>query len=139
MYEKKKNTLMLIGSKIDKIFQICGNTGRDGVISALNDDVRDRPAILMHLTSCEEQIKKLAKADIDVSDVIASDDIAGLRQVRNRIAHDYEGISLEVIEDIIINDLPRVKQCIEKFLNQYEATRSQVKQETKKKDRDLER
>lgn len=74
-----------------------------------------------------------------MSDVIASDDIAGLRQVRNRIAHDYEGISLEVIEDIIINDLPRVKQCIEKFLNQYEATRSQVKQETKKKDRDLER
>lgn len=32
-----------------------------------------------------------------------------------------------------------MKQCIEKFLNQYETTESQVKQETKKKDKDLER
>jgi len=38
--------------------------------------------------------------------------------VRNFIAHDYEGINKAIIEDVIRNHIPELKRTIDEILNQ---------------------
>lgn len=88
-----------------------------GVIAALEDEMIARPAILMHLVACNEQLQKIQDSgDLDVLSIFSPNDIAGLRGVRNATAHDYEGINLAIIEDVIRNFLPKIKQNIDRFL-----------------------
>lgn len=48
--------------------------------------------------------------------------IKELRSIRNRVAHDYESVIIEILIETAINDLPRFKSIIENILsNQKEA------------------
>ena len=39
------------------------------------------------------------------------------KYLRNKIVHDYEGIKLTFIWDIISNDLPELKEKLERIIN----------------------
>ncbi len=92
--------------KIEYIEHIC----QDGIVLALDDMREKRPAILMHLTSIAEQFSKI-KDDTTLK-LFDSDDIKGAIDTRNFIAHDYEGINTMIVEFIIRNRLPVLKNII---------------------------
>ena len=58
---------------------------------------------------------KLVSKKIDYILDICKDDIKGAIDTRNFIAHDYEGINLPIIEFIIRDRLPILKDIIIKF------------------------
>ena len=101
--------IKLVLKKIDYILDICN----DGIVVSLEDDKIRRPAILMHLTSIAEQFSKIK--DENIISKFNSDDIKGAIDTRNFIAHDYEGINLPIIEFIIRDRLPVLKDIIIKF------------------------
>ncbi len=43
-----------------------------------------------------------------------------LRGIRNRVAHNYESVSLSILLDTAENDIPILKQLLEKALNEKE-------------------
>ena len=102
--------LKLLLQKIDYIFDICNN----GIVQALEDVKMQRPAILMHLTSIAEQFSKLK--DGNILNKFDNDDIKGAIDTRNFIAHDYEGINLPIIEFIIRERLPVIKNIIKEII-----------------------
>ncbi len=110
---KTNERLILINDKIKKIFEICEN----GIVTALNDETLKRPAILMHLVACNKQLQKIQDSgDIKALSIFTPENIRGLRGVRNATAHDYEGVNLSIIEDVIRDYLPNIKTNIDKFL-----------------------
>ena len=102
--------IKLILIKVDYILDICDN----GIVKALQDYKTTRPAIMMHLTSIAEQFTKLK--DSEILSQFDESDIKGAIDTRNFIAHDYEGINLPIIEFIIRERLPIIKNIIEKLL-----------------------
>jgi len=91
--------IKLILVKIDYILDICNS----GIIKAM-----------MHLTSIAEQFTKLK--DKNILDKFDQSDIKGAIDTRNFIAHDYEGINLPIIEFIIRERLPIIKNIIEDII-----------------------
>ena len=43
-------------------------------------------------------------------------DIKGSYELRNFIAHDYEGVDLYIVEDVINERLPVMAECADKIL-----------------------
>ena len=111
MYSKDDiDRVKLILIKIDYILEICSI----GIVKSLEDEKVTRPAILMHLTSIAEQFSKIK--DSDFLNQFDEEDVKGAIDTRNFIAHDYEGINLPIIEFIIRERLPILKNEIEKIL-----------------------
>ena len=108
--EDDLDRVKLILKKIDYILDIC----LDGIVKALEDEKITRPAIMMHLTSIAEQFSKIK--DVNLLNNFENEDVKGAIDTRNFIAHDYEGINLPIIEYIIRERLPILKNEIEKIL-----------------------
>jgi uncharacterized protein with HEPN domain len=107
--------LKLILKKINYIEAICKEDG--SITNALSDEKRSRASILMHLTSIAEQFNKLSQAaEYDILSQFDKNDLKGSYDVRNYIAHDYEGINLSVIEHIIRDKLPKMKQILQNLV-----------------------
>ena len=107
MYDEDDlDRLKLISLKIKYILNNCNN----GIVKALEDEETLRPAIMMHLTSIAEQFNKLR--DLSLLEKFDSDDLKGAVDIRNFIAHDYEGINLPIIEFVIRERLQLIKQII---------------------------
>lgn len=106
--------LAIIRHKIELINQLVD--GRGGKISAvLADEVRDRPAVLMHLASIAEQFKKLKEENAhEVLERFSKEDLKGVGDVRNFIAHDYEGVDMAIIETAIRYGLPSLQKSLGK-------------------------
>jgi uncharacterized protein with HEPN domain len=84
----------------------------DGIVTALSDTKLKRPAILMHLIAMAEQFEKLKNdAAFTVLSHFDREDLKGSYDIRNFIAHDYEGINLPIIEMVIREKLPHIKSC----------------------------
>lgn len=96
-----RERLETIRKKIRLIREIIDGYG--GKISkALEDEVRDRPALLMHLVSIAEQMSKLKEENaVEVLERFSQSDLKGLQDVRNFIAHDYEGVDMGIIENVL--------------------------------------
>ena len=103
--------LKVLFTKINFILDIC----EDGIVNALEDEKTTRPAIMMHLTSIAEQFSKIK--DNNILNKFDESDIKGAINTRNFIAHDYEGINLPIIEFIIRDRLPILKDIIKNILN----------------------
>lgn len=113
---KAQNRLETIEKKINFIQNICTKSG--SIVKALEDEENSRASILMHLTSIAEQFDKLSKdAEFEILSKFDKSDLKGSYDVRNYIAHDYEGINLAIIELIIREKLPKMKLIIEKELD----------------------
>ncbi len=107
--------IYLILEKIEYIEVIVLNAG--STTNALNDLTAYRPAILMHLTSIAEQFDKIKKSsNTSFLEYFEADDIKGIYDVRNYIAHDYEGVNLAIIEWIIRHILPKFKEQCTKII-----------------------
>ena len=100
----------LILKKIQYILDIC----EVGIVKALEDEKITRPAIMMHLTSIAEQFSKIK--DTQLLNNFDNEDVKGTINTRNFIAHDYEGINLPIIEFIIRERLPILKNEIHKII-----------------------
>ncbi len=104
-------SLELIADKIDRIEQIIAQSG--SIVEALEDETLSRPAIMMHLVSIAEQFGRLQNAmEYEVLSKFDKEDVRGAFAVRNFIAHDYEGVNLALIENVIREYLPHIKSII---------------------------
>jgi len=103
--EKALSRIANIQKKIGFINDVVDEYG--SVHLALEDEAKGRAAILMHLTSIAEQFDKLLHSgELEVLSHFDKQDIKGSYDLRNFIAHDYEGIDLFIVEDVIKERLP---------------------------------
>ena len=98
-----------IQKKIDFILNIVSEKG--SVVEALEDEQSARTAILMHLTAIAEQFDKLLHSgELEILACFEKEDIKGSYELRNFIAHDYEGIDFHIVEDVIRQRLPIIRK-----------------------------
>ena len=118
---KSTDRLAVILKKINFILNICEKSG--GIVNALEDEEGSRASIMMHFTSIAEQFDKLSKeGEIDILSRFDKRDLKGSYDIRTYIVHDYEGISLAVLESVIRDKLPKMKATAEAVLGRYGAT-----------------
>lgn len=104
-----------VEKKINFIEAIVREKG--SVTIALEDEQNSRASILMHLTSIAEQFDKLMhNGELDVLSYFEKEDIKGSYDLRTFIAHNYEGVDLYIVEDVIKQRLPIMKQSAETIL-----------------------
>ncbi len=117
MYSDKAfNRIETIRKKIVFINNIIHDYGN--VTKALEDEQKGRAAILMHLTSIAEQFGKLLhNGELEILAHFDKQDIKGSYELRNFIAHDYEGVDLYIVEEVIRERLPCIKEAAERVLN----------------------
>jgi uncharacterized protein with HEPN domain len=105
-----------IVKKIDFIEAIVKENA--SVIIALEDEQNSRASILMHLISIAEQFDKLLhNGELELLSYFKKEDIKGSYELRNFIAHNYEGIDLYIVEDVIKTRLPIIKQSANHILS----------------------
>lgn len=111
---------------ISFIEQICKECG--GIDLALSDRKTARPAIMMHLASIQQQFKKIEnEKDIESIKSISLYNLKGIGDIRNEIAHNYEGLDIDLMIDTIINDLPNLKAEIENIVQDFQGKTPQDK------------
>lgn len=92
---------------VEKIEDIESFKARYKSIEDLLNDVMGYDATLMSLLQIGETLNKLREEPF--ANLLP---IKGTYDVRNFIAHDYEGVNKMIIEDIIRTQLPKLKQII---------------------------
>jgi uncharacterized protein with HEPN domain len=107
-----------IVAKIELVEQIV--TEYSGKISvALQDELKSKPAILMHIVSVAEQMKKIEdEQNTEILKYFEEADLRGLADVRNFIAHDYDGVDLGIVENSIRYGLTTLKSVCNTILSQ---------------------
>ena len=114
--QKALERIKVIKKKINFIESIVKDNG--SVVEALEDEQNSRASILMHLTSIAEQFDKLLhNGELELLSNFEKQDIKGSYELRNFIAHDYEGIDLHIVEDVINERLHIIQECVDKVLN----------------------
>jgi uncharacterized protein with HEPN domain len=112
--QKAIERVNLIHKKINFIEAIIKEKG--SILLALEDEQNSRASILMHLTSISEQFDKLLhNGELEILAHFEKQDIKGSYELRNFIAHNYEGVDLYIVEEVIKQRLPIIKQSIEKI------------------------
>ncbi|MEN4046719.1 HepT-like ribonuclease domain-containing protein [Sulfurimonas sp. NWX367] len=113
--QKSVERIKVIKKKILFIEEIVKQNG--SIEKALEDEQNARAAILMHLTSISEQFDKLLhNGELEILSKFAKEDIKGSYELRSFIAHDYEGVDLYIVEDVIKTRLPIIKKTTEDIL-----------------------
>lgn len=113
--QKAIERVTLINKKINFINSIVQEKG--SISSALEDEQNSRASILMHLTSIAEQFDKLLhNGELEVLSFFEKQDIKGSYELRNFIAHDYEGVDLYIVEDVISQRLPIIQNSVNNIL-----------------------
>lgn len=113
--EKALDRVRVIEKKIKFINAIVDE--KSSVIKALEDEQNARASILMHLTSIAEQFDKLLhNGELELLSYFEKQDIKGSYELRNFIAHDYEGVDLYIIEDVINERLGIILQSTNEIL-----------------------
>lgn len=110
--------IKIIIKKIGFIESIIKEKG--SISLALEDEKNSRASILMHLTSLAEQFDKLLhNGELEVLAYFEKQDIKGSYELRNFIAHDYEGVDLYIVEDVINQRFPIIKKSASKVLEAF--------------------
>ena len=108
--------LETIVKKINFIENIVKSKG--GITFALEDEESSRASIMMHLTSIAEQFDKLSTVgEFEILSKFDKNDLKGSYDIRNYIVHDYEGLNLMIIEVVIREKLPKIKEVILSILD----------------------
>ena len=82
-----------------------------GVDNALEDEVEARTAIMMSLMQIGETMNKLDAPLLEQYDLLS--DAKGAYSVRNFIAHDYEGVDVALMAEIIRDNLPKLEEKLQ--------------------------
>ena len=85
----------------------------DGIVNAL-EDIEGKMAILMGLTQMGETLNKLESETIELLEMTETQ--KGAYDIRNFIVHDYEGVDLYIVEEVIREYLPLIKLKLESKL-----------------------
>lgn len=104
-------------AKIDFILEMIGNieliiSRHNGIVETL-EDFEGQMAVLMGISQIGETLKKLNDNLIEKYDL--KEDKEGAYYTRNYIVHDYEGVDLGFIENILRVYLPKLKEKISKI------------------------
>ena len=114
--EKALNRIRLIEKKINFIQNIVIEYG--SARQVLEDEEKGRAAILMHLTSIAEQFDKLLhNGELEILSQFDKQDIKGSYDLRNFIAHDYEGVDYYIVEDVVNERLPIILKSTRNILS----------------------
>ena len=114
---KAYGRLEIILKKINFIEEIIVDSGN--ITKALEDEKSARAAMMMHFTSIAEQFNKLAKeGEFEILKEFDKRDLKGAYDMRNYIVHDYEGLNLSVLDMVIRQKLPIMKETIEHLLRE---------------------
>lgn len=90
-------------------------------ISEAVDNALIKPAIRMHIVKIAEQFNKLKEEnEFEILERFDKDDLRGLSAIRNFIAHDYDSVDDELIEDVLRYNFPKIKKTVEEIQNSYE-------------------
>lgn len=101
-----------IRTRIEHIAEICKDY--DGILEALDDEKIAKPAIIMHLIVCNENLQKL-QYEVNVLDFFSSSDIRGLKAIRNLAAHDYDGLNTDILYEVLKEYLPPIAKKLDDF------------------------
>jgi uncharacterized protein with HEPN domain len=113
--QKAIDRIKIIDKKINFIKSIVEEKG--SIVGALEDEQNSRASILMHLTSIAEQFDKLLhNGELEILSYFQKEDIKGSYELRNFIAHDYEGTDLYIVEDVIEQRLDIIQSNIKNIL-----------------------
>ena len=114
--QKALDRVKMIEKKITFINAIVSEQG--SIVKALEDEQNSRASILMHLTSMAEQFDKLLhNGELELLSFFDKEDIKGSYELRNFIAHDYEGVDLYIVEDVINERLDIIYKSVQNILN----------------------
>jgi uncharacterized protein with HEPN domain len=76
-----------------------------------------KPAIRMNIIKIAEQFSKLKDDnEFTVLSHFSNNDLRGLNAVRNFIAHDYDSVDDHIIEDVLRDNFPTIKEIVDKLL-----------------------
>ena len=116
MSKKARERISLIKKKIEFIQNIVKEKG--SIVQALEDEQNARAAILMHLTAIAEQFDKLLhNGELEILSHFDRQDIKGSYELRNFIAHDYDGVDFYIVEAVIRERLPVILEAAQKILD----------------------
>lgn len=111
---------------IQFIEEICKENG--SIAKALENRMNGRPAISMHLALMQEQFQKLKNEnELDNIKAISQYNLDGVLGIRNAVAHNYEGIDIDILIDTIKYDLPQLKAEIKSITQDFEGKTPQEK------------
>ena len=117
MYSHKD--LSRVYSMLQKIEDIKTVISRHGSITnALDDRAEARAAILMNLVAIAEQFDKLKKSESKILEIFDEIQIKGFYSIRTFIAHDYDGVSLAIIEDVLRHQIDILEISIKKLISE---------------------
>ena len=115
MSHKNIAKVAFILEMIENIETVCQR--HNGLSFALEDEVEGRAALLMFLLQIGETLQKL---DVnELSQYNLEKEIKGAYDVRNFIAHDYEGVNIVLIEEILKDNLPELKNKMLKLFDDW--------------------
>ena len=119
-------------AKIEFILKMTNNIKiilerHNGITKALSDEVEARPAILMALMQIGESLKKIDNNILEKFDLIK--DVKGAYDVKNFIAHDYEGVNMVTIENILRVHIPILENKFLLLLKEFEKLKMECKKD----------
>ncbi len=77
-----------------------------------------KAAIRMNIVRIAEQFNKLKDdSEFKLLDKFDGEDVKGINAVRNYIAHDYDSVNDEIIENAVRYRLPKIRETIENIKN----------------------
>jgi uncharacterized protein with HEPN domain len=106
-----KAWLLDIQQSIEEIFQFIGER-RD--FSVYQKDLKTKKAVERNLEIIGEAVNRIMKADGNFQ-IENAKNIIG---TRNRIIHSYDNISDELIWTIVCRELPKLKEQVDKLIDQ---------------------
>jgi len=113
MSKKRLETIVEKIELINEVLKMFDNS----ITKALKNDIYGRPSIMMHLVALAEQFDKLKNDNaFEILMNYDKEDLKGAYDVRNFIAHDYDGVNIVIIEMIIREKLPQIHQITKKLL-----------------------
>jgi len=110
-FAKSKFVLKMIDN-IEMIIQ------RHGNITKALEDIEGQMALMMALLQMGESLNKIDNDILEKFDLV--EEVKGAYYVRNFIAHDYEGVNLAIVEDILRNRLVSLKEKVLKIEEYFE-------------------
>jgi len=90
------------------------------ITKAIEDSIL-KPAIKMHIIRISEEFNKLKQEnEFKVLENFSNKDLRGLSAVRNFIAHDYDSVDDDIIENVVRYNIPSLKERILEIIKEFE-------------------